>query len=142
VINVGRRARQRGIPDDDLPVRRIDEADAQPPYVGQPLGSRSPLRIHADQELLSREAEPDRLEQPLRDQRHRPALVAADVARGVDPLEVGRVPVHLDVQEAVRLVVDRPVRGRLRNRREENAGRVAIEQGENVAQVLTEQVVE
>ena len=58
-------------------------------------------------------------------QRHGPALVAAGVAGSVDPLEVGRTAVDLDVREAERLVVDRPVRRRPRDRREERcrAGR-------------------
>src|SRR5262249_9283931 len=116
--------------------------DAQTPRPGQTLGRRSTLRIDSEQEPLGAEAEPDRLEQSLRNQRHRPTLIAADVASRVDPLEIRRGSIHLDVQETVRLIVDRPVRDGLRDRREQDAGWVAVEQGKNVAQVLAEEVIE
>ena len=66
VVEVGRPGwRTDGCTHDDLPLGRVDEADAEPVDLGQPLRGRAPLGVDADQEPLGVEAEPDALEQPL-----------------------------------------------------------------------------
>ena len=44
----------------DLPLRRVDEADAEAIGLGQPLARRAPFGVDADQEPLGVEPEPDR----------------------------------------------------------------------------------
>ena len=128
--------------DHDLALGGVDEADAQAIDIPQPFGGRAPLGVDPEEEPLGVEAEPDALEHALGDQRHGPPVVAAEVAGRVDPLEVGGPAVDLDVQEAGRLVVDRPVAAGLGDRREQEARGIAAQERVDVAEVLAEEVVE
>ena len=93
----------------DLPVGRIDEADAEPIGLGQPLRGGPPSVSTRTKSRSASNPNQTRLKQAPRDQRHGPAVVAADIARRVDPLEIGGAAVDLDVGETDRLVVDRPL---------------------------------
>ena len=53
------------------------------------------------------------LQQAPRHQRHRAAVVAADIARRVDPFEVSGASIDLYVRKADRLVVERTMAARL-----------------------------
>ena len=83
-----------------------------------------------------------RCEQPARHQCHGPAVVAADVARCVDPLEISGATVDLDPGKTDRLIVNETPASAARDRREQGARRVAAQQRVDIAQVLAEQVVE
>ena len=142
MVEVGHGMANRRLHHHDLTLGRIDEAHAQPIDVAKPVRGRSPLGIDPEQKPLGVKPEPEPLEQALGHQRHRSPLVATVVSCTVNPLEIGGPSVDFDIQEAGWLVVDRPVATGLRDRREEVPGRIAAQQGVNIAQVLAEEVVE